>query len=274
MTIYKATNFIDVYRAKAKAKPINELTGRGGRPELTAYVTSQILEQVHLRPDSVVVDIGCGDGSLLQLAARRGGVNGFLGRLIGILPTEEEIGRVREHLLKTKKTSSELIAIEKGLFERTDIPDEYADVIIANSTFLLLRDESHLAEALVEIARISKPNTTEIFIGEFPAVDESQGVAYGASITTWLLSIWKNLGFAHFRAALRRVLRATISSEPFVIAPRKVFHMHPEIFIRRLEEAGLVVERHFRHRELDSHGMPCESATRWDYIVRRMSGAR
>jgi ubiquinone/menaquinone biosynthesis C-methylase UbiE len=270
MTIYRAQDFIDVYRAKANAGPINELTGRSGRPELTAFVIRQIIENIHLRRDSIVVDIGCGDGSLLQLAARTG-VDGSHGRLIGVLPTDEEISRVREHLLKTKQTLGELISIERGLFERTKLPDNFADVVISNSTLLLLKDQAHLDAALAEIARIAKPETAEIFIGELPERDESAGLMYGTSITVWLWSVWLQLGFAHFRACLRQVLRAALSRQPFVLAPRKVFYMEPEAFIGRLQRFGLRVDRHFRHRELDARGNPCESATRWDYVLRRVS---
>jgi hypothetical protein len=43
MAIHKAANLIEVYRAKAKSKDINELTGRIGRPDLTRFVTKNII---------------------------------------------------------------------------------------------------------------------------------------------------------------------------------------------------------------------------------------
>jgi SAM-dependent methyltransferase len=221
-----------------------------------------------LRKDSVVVDIGCGDGLFLQMAARHG-VDGFRGRLIGILPTEEEIGRVREHLMKTKRDPGELIAIECGVFERTGIPDNYADIVISNSTLLLLRDEAHLDAVLAEIARISKPGTADLFIGELPATDETAGSKYGNSIAAWLWFVLNERGFAYFLVSLRQIIRAFVSSEPFIVAPKKLFSMQPEVFIQKLEHAGFKIVRYFRHNELDQQGKPVESATRWDYIVRR-----
>lgn len=68
MAVYKSTTYVDVYRAKSKAKDINELSGRTGRPELTDFVTNQIVSKLPLRDDTVLVDLGCGEASLLLKA--------------------------------------------------------------------------------------------------------------------------------------------------------------------------------------------------------------
>jgi SAM-dependent methyltransferase len=269
MTIYKARDFVEVYRAKAKAGSINELTGRVGRPDLTEYVIDQILFHVPLRTTSVVVDIGCGDGRFLQLAARQH-VDGFRGRLIGLLPTEEEIGRVRDHLLRTKQKAQELIAIERGVFEQTGIPDNYADIVVSNSTFMFLRDKEHLAAVLSEIARISKP-TAIVFMGEVPAADETLKMKYGNSILAWLWHVLRERGIAHFVVALKQLFRAMVTSEPFIIAPKKLFFIGPDQFNTQVDQAGFEIIRSFRHREIDQQGKVIESPTRWDYIARRRS---
>ncbi len=103
MTIYKPKSYIEAYRLKAKSKDINELTGRSGRTDLTKFIVNQILSKIKLNPDTVLVDIGCGDGMLLQKANQRG-IDANIGKLEGILPTEEEVTRVKEYLLNEVKT--------------------------------------------------------------------------------------------------------------------------------------------------------------------------
>ena len=66
MPIIKAADFIEVYRAKASASDINELSGRTGRPDLTKFVNSQILPLLQLSSDDTLVDIGCGTGGYLR----------------------------------------------------------------------------------------------------------------------------------------------------------------------------------------------------------------
>ena len=90
MTIYKPSTYEEEYRLRALSRDINQLTGRT-RPELTEFAIDRIVAAVDPKPDDVVVDIGCGNGLLLQKAAARG-APGHHGRLIGILPSEEEAG--------------------------------------------------------------------------------------------------------------------------------------------------------------------------------------
>ena len=64
MAIYKTKNLVETYRAKEK--DINALTGRTGRPDLNKFVIGQMIQKIKVRPNSVLVDIGCGDGLFLH----------------------------------------------------------------------------------------------------------------------------------------------------------------------------------------------------------------
>ena len=118
MPIVKCDNFIDVYRHKAGSKDINDLSGRTGRPDLTQFVSRQIVAELHLEKTDVLVDIGCGDGTLLRLAAETVGAG------IGILPTEEEVNRVRAEL-----GSIPTIQIQQGLVQHTSLDAAVADKV-------------------------------------------------------------------------------------------------------------------------------------------------
>jgi ubiquinone/menaquinone biosynthesis C-methylase UbiE len=264
MTIYKTATFVETYRAKAAAKDINELSGRTGRPDLTQFVTSQIVKKLPIKADTILVDIGCGDGSLLLKAAEKG-LDSREGRLIGILPTSEEVTRVGRHLQESHDYKPS-ISIQLGLAEKTDLPDNFCDVLVCNGVLLVLQKAETVKMALSEIHRICKDGAT-VYIGETPDTDEMAGRNYGDSIASWLWWVLKNQGFESFYIRLKQTVRAFFSSEPFIIAPKKLFHMAPDEFIDLMKQHGLDVIEHYRHKETDSTGAIGESKTRWDYIA-------
>jgi SAM-dependent methyltransferase len=235
MTIHKTETFVEFYRAKASAKDVNELSGRGGRPDLLKFEISQIVSKIPVKANTVLVDIGCGEASLLLNAADNG-LNSYEGRLIGILPTVEEVSRVRNHLLNNSNNSKHLISIEIGLAEKTNLPDNFADMVVCNGVLLILQDKSVVKAALEEIRRITKKNAL-IYLGEMPDTDESAGKNYGNSITRWLIWVLRNQGFQSFWTRLKQTIPALFGSEPFVIAPKNYFYnfyMPPLNFIELL----------------------------------------
>lgn len=267
MAICKTTSHVEAYRAKARATDINELSGRTGRPDLTAFVTQQIVARLPLRRDAVLVDVGCGDASLLLKAAHHG-LDGFLGRLIGLLPTREEVSRVRDHLLHRAPLHSSMVCIEPGLADETRLPDRYCDLLVCNGVLIVLADDASVRAALTEFARITKPGAT-VYLGEIPDTDEMSGKNYGDSISGWLLWVLRHQGLRAFWIRLRQILVAVFSREPFVIAPKKIFHMPPDAFVALLGQHGFEVVERRRHEEVAPDGAVCESGTRWNYLAIR-----
>lgn len=268
MTIYKSTDFVEVYRAKSKSKDINELTGRTGRPDLTQFVIDNIIAKFTFKKEDVVVDIGCGDGLLLKKASNAG-VNGRFGRLVGILPTLEEVLRVKKHMMEDVSSRTMGISIELGLLDNlSNIPDQYSDKTISNSTIHILQTESTVNKAILEMKRITKRGG-HIFFGEVPDVDELKGKKYGDSIIQWLFWVLRNQGISAFFVCLKQALVAVFTSEPFVIVPKGIFYTLPEIFVKKLESHGLSVKSYSKHVEIDADGNQFNSLTRWDYVAVR-----
>lgn len=271
MTIYKSKSLIEVYRAKASSGNINELTGRTGRPDLTRFVIDEIIPKLPLKAETILVDIGCGDGLLLQKASHAG-LDSYRGRLIGVLPTVEEVTRVRVHLVSGASAligNPPLISIELGQAEKTSMPDHFCDVLVCNG---VLHGSGQTIEdvtlALKEFRRITKIGAT-FFVGEMPDADAFSGKNYGNSITAWLFWVLKNQGFSSFSTRLKQVFFALVSSEPFVIAPKNMFFMCPEEFSNLLNQYGFKVVEYYRHREIDGKGNVFETTTRWNYIAVR-----
>jgi ubiquinone/menaquinone biosynthesis C-methylase UbiE len=262
MTIYRPINFIEEYRIRASSNDIGDLSGRIGRPDLTHFVIGEIISKIDFEPIGNVVDIGCGDGAFLRQIAELGG-SGAKGRLIGILPTEEEVCRVSQHL---NITNNDLIDIQIGHLEKTNLPDEFADLIVTNSTISSLISQAAVSAALLEIKRITKKGG-KVFIGELSDTDEMAGKDYGDSITAWLAWVLKNQGVKKFGNGLKRVLISLFTAEPFIISSKEGFFMNPNNFIALLESNGFQILKYYRHKEIDLEQNVHDSATRWNYLV-------
>lgn len=266
MTIIKTNSLVETYRAKSSSKDINELTGRTGRPDLTKFVINQMALKLPVEVNTILVDVGCGDGLFLLKSADKG-LDSYKGRLIGILPTTEEVARVHNHLLLESNIKQYLLSIKLGLAEKTNLPNDFCDMLVCNS---VLHGSGQTIQnvmlALVEFYRIAKVGGT-IFIGEMPDSNEMAGKDYGNSITSWLLWVLKNQGLKSFWTRLKQTIPALFSSESFVIAPKSMFYMPPVSFIALLKEHGIEVMEHYRHKEIDGNGNIYESETRWDYIA-------
>jgi ubiquinone/menaquinone biosynthesis C-methylase UbiE len=261
MTIYRPANYIEEYRLRALSADLNQLTGRL-RPSLTDFITDRIISRLHFKSDDVVIDIGCGNALCLQKVANHG-VDKARGKLVGIVPTNEEAERLRRHLATVNKG---FISIEVGRLCETSIPDEFADIVISNGTFLLLENQQAATDALAEITRITKPQGV-VFIGELPDKDEMAERPYGNSIFAWLFWLLKNRGTRSFVAGAQQTLNALFTKEPFIISTKKIFFCPPKHFKPMLEINGLKVLDCYKHDEIDEEGNVRESETRWNFIA-------
>jgi 16S rRNA A1518/A1519 N6-dimethyltransferase RsmA/KsgA/DIM1 with predicted DNA glycosylase/AP lyase activity len=120
MPIVKCKTYIDVYEKKAESRDPNELSGRTGRADLTAFVCKSIVSRLSMNPSDTLVDIGCGDGTLLRL------VSGAVSQALCILPTDAEVERVRTLLHDVSNCQ-----IVRGLAQSTGLPSQVADKVIA-----------------------------------------------------------------------------------------------------------------------------------------------
>jgi hypothetical protein len=90
--ISRSNDYVEYCRETAThLKTLHDLALRGtGKEEITAAISQRIIEEVGLGPGDDLVDIGCGDGTLLRLAVKIG-----VRSALGFLATEEEVELVR-----------------------------------------------------------------------------------------------------------------------------------------------------------------------------------
>ena len=84
MPVLRINNYIDAYRIRARSDDLHELAARPDKKAVTEFVNRRILEALQLSPEEVLVDIGCGDASLLRMA------EGRASRRVGVVATPEE----------------------------------------------------------------------------------------------------------------------------------------------------------------------------------------
>ncbi len=235
---------------------MHELSGRGGNNLLTEFISREILEKLPTFEKAKLVDIGCGDGTLLALASPKI-ESGF-----GILPSNIEVERVAAALCSCNNLS-----IIKGLSSALPLNSGCADLVVCNGVFILL-DENDVFKSLDEISRILKPEAF-VFIGEIPKSDEMVDKTYGDSLVKWLYWTLCKQGSSNFIAALIKCIKAFLFKEKFIISPKKIFFCDPSFIIHEAEKRSLINIEYFPHRELDSGGSVVSSKTRFDYIFKK-----
>jgi len=105
-----------------------------------------------LKPCEFVLDLGCGGGFDVFIAARKVGKDGFV---IGVDMTEEMITKACNSIKGfTEKTGLLNVEFRLGQIERLPVEDETVDVVISNCVINLSPDK---AQVWWEIARVLKP---------------------------------------------------------------------------------------------------------------------
>ncbi|TWT36213.1 Ubiquinone/menaquinone biosynthesis C-methyltransferase UbiE [Posidoniimonas corsicana] len=101
-----------------------------------------------LRPGEVVVDLGCGGGLDVFLAARRVGPTG---KAIGVDMTPEMLELARRNAERSGASNVEFL---HALIDNLPLPDESVDCVISNCVINLAPDKPAVFQ---EVARVLKP---------------------------------------------------------------------------------------------------------------------
>jgi arsenite methyltransferase len=101
-----------------------------------------------IEPGQVVLDLGCGAGTDLLIAAQMVGPEG---RAIGIDMTPTMLERARQSATEMGLSNVEL---HQGLIESLPLPDESVDVVISNGVIDLVPDKDAV---FAEIDRVLRP---------------------------------------------------------------------------------------------------------------------
>ncbi|KQL48736.1 hypothetical protein AN963_02750 [Brevibacillus choshinensis] len=257
MPIIKAKNYIDVYKIRSSAEDIHQMSGRHDK-RITTFCNQQIERETVPSKDDVVIDIGCGDGSLLQQ------IHKGIAKGIGIVPTTEEKSRLESEY------SIPNLSFLKGVTIKLPCENEMATIVICNGVLILLESTEELIASLREIHRVSRKNAT-IWIGELPHVNEFAYYHknYGDSITKWLFSEFRQKGMFAAAQAFLKVLTALLTKETLIINPKTHFHIEPAEFIQICKDIGLDVFKYSKNKTIDSDENVVEVPTRYNYLIRK-----
>ena len=254
MSVIRVDNFIDAYRLRAQGADVHAMAAR--RKEGTAFISEYILNALQLEPSATLVDVGCGDGCLLRMAAGR------VSHRVGIVPNAEEKLRLEPIV--------EGAAILQGLCQQVPLASASADLIICNAVFMYLSSAEEVKSSLRELAHIARPGA-RIWIGEIPVLNEFEkfGMYRGHSIFGLLRHTLTMDGPRAFLGMVRRLGNSWMGLDQLVLNSANLFHATPEQFLALAEGSGLQLESYGRHRELDKEGNSVVSPFRYDYVFWR-----
>ena len=253
MPVLRVDNNRDAYRLRAQAEDIHQLAARPNKKAQTEFVNWQILDAIQLVPDDILVDIGCGDASLLRMA------KGLVSKCVGITGSVEEQKRLAAEFpgLRFISNAAGSLALGSGTVSK----------IVCNATLFYLPSERDIQGALGEMARIARAGAT-IWVGEIPEIDEyaHYGIYRGTSMLALLRHLIKHNGGRAFAGMVRRWFMAVAGSERIVLNSAGMFYAGPEKMVQLAESSGLRLKAYFRHRELDGSGEIVDSPFRYDYV--------
>lgn len=231
--ISRSDDYVEYCRETAKrAHDLHDLALRGRKlKHLTQRIHEQIVEAVELGPDDNVVDIGCGDGTLLRLAQEKG-----VHSALGLLATEEEVSLARRAGLN----------VRQGLTHELPIADESASVVVCNNVLLVVPRE-RIPASLREIRRIARP-AARIFVGEIPSVQQKDPTPQFSTRKELLSHLLHKQGMRAWLGMLRRIAWWQLTGQPAIIRTGTAvsFFATPEEFTLIAKEAGLEVVRYWQ----------------------------
>ncbi len=154
------------------------------------------LRYASVKPGEMVVDLGCGAGFDVFLAAKRVGESG---KVIGVDMTYEMLERGRASAVKMNATNVEF---RHGEIENLPIPEGTADVVISNCVINLVPDKQR---AFDEAFRILKPSgrlivSDIVLLRELPSCLRGSpealiGCVAGAELKSNYVAMIKKAGF-------------------------------------------------------------------------------
>jgi arsenite methyltransferase len=101
-----------------------------------------------IEPGSIVLDLGCGAGTDLLIAAQ---MTGSAGRVIGVDMTPAMLDRARD---SARQMGLENVALHQSLIESLPLEDASVDVVISNGVIDLVPDKDAVFD---EIDRVLRP---------------------------------------------------------------------------------------------------------------------
>ena len=228
------------------ARDPHDLALRGRKNyDITRIVHERIVEAVELNANDDLLDIGCGDGTLLRMAATVGAHSA-----LGLLATDEEVALLRRFGINVKQ----------GFTDQLPVPDASASVVVCNNVLLIVPREK-IAASLREIYRVAKPGA-RVFLGEIPYVQTSDPTPQFNTHGELLAHLYRKHGLRTWFGMVRRMAWWQLTGAPPVVHPGTAvsFWAPPEEFIAMAEQAGLRLVRYWQLEHIE---------TRNNYLFRK-----
>jgi ubiquinone/menaquinone biosynthesis C-methylase UbiE len=247
--ITHSDDYVEYCRETARhVRTLHDLALRGrNKEEITRQIHERIVMAVGLVPGDDLVDIGCGDGTLLRMAQRIGTQSA-----IGLLATEEEV----------VVAQSSGLNVRQGFTDRLPIDDNSASVVVCNSVLLVVPREK-IPISLSEIYRIAKSGA-RIFVGEIPFVPGRDPEPRFETRRETLSYLYRTYGLRTWFGMLRRMAYWSATGKPPLIidGTQISFYAKPEEFVGLAKTAGLQLVRYWQHEHPN---------TRNNYLFRKAS---
>ena len=252
MMITRSEDYVEYCRETARnLRDVQDLALRGNhKQEITRRIQERILQEIELCPEDDMIDIGCGDGTLLQMAQARG-----LRSAIGLLATEEEAVIVRRLGLQ----------VQQGFTDQLPVSDESASVVVCNNVLLVVPRET-IPASLREMYRIARPGA-RVFIGEIPFEPGPAPEPEFESAAATLAYLYRTHGVRTCLGMLRRMIYWKLTGQPMIIRGGSTicFYAQPQEFIAMAESAGLHIVRSWAHQDWPGN--------RYNYLFQKASPA-
>ncbi|MGA9508474.1 MAG: methyltransferase domain-containing protein [Candidatus Sulfotelmatobacter sp.] len=234
--ISRSDDYVEYCRETAKrASDAHDLALRGrDKKEVTRLIHERIAEAVDLHAGDDLVDIGCGDGTLLRIAQAVGTRSA-----VGLLATDEEVAVLWRFGLEARQ----------ALTDKLPLPDQCASVIVCNNVLLVVPREK-IPASLSEIHRIAKTGA-RIFLGEIPFLQLPDPTPTFNTRRETLAYLYRKHGLRTWFGMVRRLTWWALRGQSAVLRPGTAisfFATAPE-FIAIGREAGLEFVRYWRHSD-------------------------
>jgi ubiquinone/menaquinone biosynthesis C-methylase UbiE len=115
------------------------------------------LSHVNIKPDYVILDVGCGGGKTVSRLAQRA----FRGKVFGIDCSAEMVKYSRK--VNKKLIAENRVEVREGSAKKTGFPDNFFDFITAIETYYFWPS---LPDALREIRRVLKLRGRSLMVNE------------------------------------------------------------------------------------------------------------
>lgn len=228
--IARSDDYVEYCRETAKhARDPHDLALRGReKKDITKLVHQQIAEEVNLGSEDDLVDIGCGDGTMLRIAEAAGARTA-----IGLLATDEEVAVLRRFGLK----------VQQALTDRLPLPDACASVVVCNNVLLVVPREK-IPASLCEIHRVAKPGA-RVFLGEIPRAPQADPTPNFETGHEMLSYLYRKHGLRTWFGMARRMAYRRITGKPALVNSGTAisFWAAPDEFIALAQAAGLQLVR-------------------------------